>query len=215
MLEFSCSSNNILSQQSLSSISFALEIKCQKWYKDLIQECKDIHKTAILLLLDVTAFIRSSSIGAVISDIIDSKDQHEGIDLLLDSYWILETHKLSDDWMKILQETVKSILVMLDKQEWTALLPKLFLWYQKLIDFASCRVEGNQHWIQFLKTWAGLLEQYGRNFESEEIFLYLISKAWNWGVDEYDNERDQQAKDLFLIASALLEIFKSTHSNYL
>ena len=140
-------SENLLSQQPLSSISFALEVKCQKWYKDLVTEAKDIHVTALLLLLDVTAFVRSGAVGSVISDIVAAKEQH-GLDLLLDAHWILEAHGLADDCARLLQEAVKSVTARLCGPEATALLPKLFVCYQKLVDFASSRVGGSQQCVQ-------------------------------------------------------------------
>lgn len=198
--------DNIISNQNLSNISFALEVRTQKWYKDLIVECKDIYKTGYLLLLDVNAFIRSNAVCSIIAEIIKLKDQLDGSEALLDVYSILNSYSMANECVCVLQEVINMLTEKLEKHKDADTLSRLFLCYERLIEVSSNSIDGIDSAVDYMKVLVKYLEQYAKDFNSEDSFLYLISKAWNLGVDEYDNERDFNAKDLFLIAKSVVEI---------
>ena len=198
--------DNILSQQQLNKISFALEIRTQKWYKDLMQECKDIFKTSYLLLLDVNSFIKSDTIHQVVTDIIKGKEQFDGSEILMEVYSILNAYNMTEDSISVLQELIESLNTQLSKENDKQVCPKLFLAFERLIDLTSNFGGDLEISKSYMKNFTKLLEQYGVEIDCEDKFLYLISKAWNIGVDEYDNERDNSARDFFLIASSVLNI---------
>jgi hypothetical protein len=204
---------NILSQSQLNKISFALEIRTQKWHKDLLQESKEIHKTAYLLLVDTAAFTKSSKISSILSEFQNLKNHHPLHTLLSPTIAILSSYNLSEPQVSALSHLTTHLSPLISTSP--SLLPLLLHSYESLINLTSH--SSPQSAKTHMKSMAkhlencpklAILDDKSDNTSIEKAYLYLISKAWNLGVDEYDSERDENAKEFFSIADAVVGIAK-------
>ncbi|CAI2368615.1 unnamed protein product [Moneuplotes crassus] len=228
---------SILSQDQLNNISFALEIKIQKWYKDLINECKDLYTSAFLLLLDSSSYVLQASsfknsdvltseqIHQMLTDFFNSKIVKPTPEVFISVYTILESHGQKDGCMQTLERLCAVLKEARDGEAVEKLPPSAaknsIKCYQKLIELTLSDFSLNSS-VTYMKTLIDLLERNAHDDQIcqvvEDALLFLISCSWNAGVEEYDNERDSNAKDLFLVVSSVVklseDIIRSHPSKY-
>ena len=200
-------SDSIISQQNLNNISFALEVRTQRWYKDLLQECREIKSTAELLLVDLYAFIKSDRILGHVNSLLKSSIEVSSLKSL---YSILSSYKYTECCILVLDSLLGHIHNEIAVDKNLGNINDIFAAYEKLIELSSCNTADQlKDCMNYMKSILSFIEQYSDQADVEYPLLYLISKAWNLGVEEYDYERDHTAKDLFLIAKAGIDISNS------